>query len=186
MRANRFTLYVARRCIFVGLIALAIHSAGRRVEAQEFIAPLFPTEPTEINSWFRSNAHFNLRPDNTVNFVIRFGVENVFPDRALIFADNEEFPFDLGEGLVIIHSPGVPWPHEYDGATQYTGSFLLSDDFIDDFGTGQSTLRLEGSDFGDFSGSIVPVPEPSTAALVVIGIAAFGFFWHRRRKAKLA
>jgi hypothetical protein len=185
MRANRFTLYVARRCIFVGLIALAIHSAGRRVEAQEFIAPLFPTEPTEINSWFWSNAHFNLRPDNTVNFVIRFGVENVFPDRALIFADKEEFPFDLGEGLVIIHSPG-PWPNGYDGATQYKGSFLLADDFIDDFRMAQSTLRLEGSDFGDFSGSIVPVPEPSTAALVVIGIAAFGFFWHRRRKAKLA
>jgi hypothetical protein len=171
-------MFDSRRCILVGLFALAIHSAGRRLEAQEFIAPLFPTEPTPINSWFRSSAHFDLRPDNTVEFVIRFGVENVYPARACIFVDNEEFPFDLGEGLVIIHSPG-PWPNGYDGATQYKGSFLLADDFIDGFRMEQSTLRLEGSDFGDFTGSIVQVPEPSTTALAIVGISALGVFWQR-------
>jgi hypothetical protein len=185
MRANRFSICVARLCLFVGLIPLATHFAGRQLKAEEFVAPLFPTDPTPANTWFRSNAFFYLRPDNIVEFLIRFGVEGVDSARTLIFADNEEFPFDLGEGLDIIHSPG-PWPNGYDGATQYTGSFALADSFIDDFRMGQSTLRLEGSDFGDFRGLIVQVPEPSTAALAVVGMAAFGVFWQRWRKSKLA
>lgn len=154
------------------------------VRAQEFSAMLNPTEPTPANTWFQSKALFFLRPDNIVEFYIRFGYEAIFPSRALILADSEQFIFDLGPGLIIVHSPG-PWPDGYDGATQFTGSFALVDNLIKEFRMGQSTLRLEGTEVGDFTGSIVQVPEPSNAAIGIVAISFVGVVCWRRRTAKI-
>lgn len=143
-----------------------------------FRSSLTPVAPTPENSWIPATAEFSL-DGSSVGFVISFGLESVVPTSAHLGGAGADFVFDLGSPQIAIHSPG-PWPNGYDGATAFYGSFTLPDTLRDDFLAGSATLQLLGSVAGDFSGAVLPVPEPSSLALLLCSLTAIVLTSRRR------
>ena len=138
----------------LGLLAVVIAHKARASSA--YRSELLRVAPTTGNTWFDARADFVL-DGPSVGFEIRFGLESVIPTQARIDGPGGGFLFDLGTTLIVIHSPG-PWPDGYDGATLFTGSFLLPAASYADFVAGQTTLSLTGAGQGDFLGPILPLP----------------------------
>jgi PEP-CTERM motif len=143
-----------------------------------FSSSLSPIVPTPDNSWVKATGEFSLDGVST-GFMITFGLEGVIPTTARLVGASSDFMFDLGSPHIAVHSPG-PWPDGYDGATSFYGSFSLPDPLRDDFLAGRTTLLLTGSFLGDYQGTVLPVPEPSSVLLFASGVAALlCFCWTR-------
>jgi len=114
--------------------------------------------PTAQNERVPAEATFTVT-GATADFAVRFGLEGIVPNSAVLSGHETNFTFDLGSALIVVHSPGGRdgWPNGYDGATMFSGSLIMPEALRQDFVNGNATLLLSGTGVGDFRGTVVPV-----------------------------
>jgi hypothetical protein len=154
--------------IVSSLIVLLGTVAGATAQS-DFTASLGPLGPD--NYYIPGRAAFVLNA-SSVSFAISLGYElygPAAPKTGRVSSTNAALTFNLGSGSGAIHSP-LPWPpepweYDYGGSTTFRGSFVLPAALREDLVAGRTTLVVQGSSLGDFSGPVLSASPPRISRL---------------------
>lgn len=177
---ERLATWLLMKSIFAlfGILTTVLTTSAQ--ETLRFEARLSPVTPTATNSWINSTARLEL-DGYLVNYSAEISFEEFLPVNCSLDGAGTSVTFAMNWADMTIHRPGrVPGPG-YDGVTYFRGSFTLPDLMKQELVTGKTTLTLRPPGrYGDFQGLVLPIPEPSTGVLTIVGLTVIATYNKRR------